>query len=255
MDDTVPAGAISARELLRSTWRAFSANRGSMILLALIGVLPGTLLANAAHRVPPHAGGALTHISIVAHVVCVYLAHASITHVAFEHLSGRERLRPFEALGRAAYRILPVVATAVSSMLATLLGTLLFVVPGVIVWLTLFAAVPAAVVEHLGPLAALRRSADLTQGSRGQILVATLGVMAVFAGYLGCACAGLGCCLLPMDPESDPPAFWRFLVLVSNLGGQAVLIVAFASLATVFYARARGLRDGIDVDEITEALS
>jgi len=50
--------------------------------------------------------------------------------------------------------------------IAIFCGMLLCFPPGLILLLTLYVAVPAAVEERLGPIRALRRSAELTHGFR-----------------------------------------------------------------------------------------
>jgi uncharacterized membrane protein len=52
-------------------------------------------------------------------------------------------------------------------------GYALLIVPGVILSLMFAVCVPAAVVEGLGPVAALKRSCELTKGYRGRIFITT----------------------------------------------------------------------------------
>jgi uncharacterized membrane protein len=53
------------------------------------------------------------------------------------------------------------------------LGSVFLLVPGVILSLMFAVCVPAAVVEGLGPFAALKRSYELTKGFKGRIFVTT----------------------------------------------------------------------------------
>lgn len=57
--------------------------------------------------------------------------------------------------------------------LALTAGYALFIVPGIILSLMFAVCVPAAVVEGLGPVAALKRSSELTKGYKGRIFVTT----------------------------------------------------------------------------------
>jgi hypothetical protein len=50
-------------------------------------------------------------------------------------------------------------------------GFLLFIIPGIFVWLKYSIAVPAAILEQNGVSASLQRSSDLTKGRRGRIFV------------------------------------------------------------------------------------
>lgn len=77
----------------------------------------------------------------------------------------------------------PILGVALVAGLGVGLGLILLVVPGLILLTMWYVAVPAAVVEHTGVGDALRRSADLTSGSRwpvfGFILVMLLIVIGV----------------------------------------------------------------------------
>jgi hypothetical protein len=67
-------------------------------------------------------------------------------------------------------RFWPLLGVLVASSLATILGFVLLVVPGVIVGVMLSASVPVAVREGLGVVESLRRSAELTKGHRLTLL-------------------------------------------------------------------------------------
>lgn len=72
----------------------------------------------------------------------------------------------------AVLRSLPaLVVASVLAMLAVLLGSMLLIVPGVIAMLVLWLVVPCVLVERVGPVTALKRSAELTRGNRGSILL------------------------------------------------------------------------------------
>ena len=95
---------------------------------------------------------------------------------------------------KAAFR---VVGTGLICIARILIGTLLFIIPGIIEFTRLFVAVPIAVIEgHSGNTAA-RRSVQLTDGSRWQIfgaylvtvLIGTLVVVASL-GFMTGALAG-----------------------------------------------------------------
>ncbi|MCB9960046.1 MAG: hypothetical protein H6843_15720 [Rhodospirillaceae bacterium] len=69
-------------------------------------------------------------------------------------------------------RVLPsLVGVSILSVLAVLLGGMLLIVPGVIAMLVLWLVVPCVLVERVGPITALGRSAELTRGNRGSILL------------------------------------------------------------------------------------
>ncbi len=95
-----------------------------------------------------------------------------------------------ECLSRGFRRMVPVVVAALLVGLVVGLGTLLFVVPGIILMCMLAVTMPACVVEHLGAIDAMKRSQSLTSGYRWQILglvvIVTIAVFAIafLVGYV-----------------------------------------------------------------------
>jgi hypothetical protein len=87
---------------------------------------------------------------------------------AFQRMRG-EPLRVSEALRRAFSRFLPLIALGILWTLALMVGTLLFLIPGLMLLCAWWVVVPACVVENLGPLESMSRSAALTKGYRWKI--------------------------------------------------------------------------------------
>ncbi len=119
---------------------------------------------SARHPIALAADGALAFLFAS---VC----DAMIVCGAIESLEGRP-VRAGESIVRGLRRALPVSAVSLLAMLITVLGLILLVVPGVIAAVILSVAVPACVVERLGPIESLRRSDDLTGGFRWRIFAA-----------------------------------------------------------------------------------
>ena len=69
---------------------------------------------------------------------------------------------------------MPVPGDDAFAIVKIMVGMLLLVVPGIVLAVAWCTAIPAVVVERMGPVAALRRSFALTRGQR----------WAVFAGFL-----------------------------------------------------------------------
>ena len=75
-------------------------------------------------------------------------------------------------------RVLPVVvAASIISALGTAVGFLFLIVPGILLTLRWIVVAQTAAIEHEGWLPALRRSAELTRGNYGKLIL--------FALYLG----------------------------------------------------------------------
>jgi hypothetical protein len=160
-----------------------------------------------------------------------------VLYGAFQQMRGR----PFDvgvSLQKGLGRFFPVLGAAVCAGVGIGLGTLLFVLPGIILATMWYVAIPACVLEGMGPFAALSRSASLTRGSRWKVfglsLVIALTIAvpaAILQGVLGFT---LG---------------WTGLVLGNYIG--RVLGGAFAAItAAVLYHDLRAAKEGIDVDRI-----
>ncbi len=66
--------------------------------------------------------------------------------------------------------LMNVVLTTLACVFLTFLGLIAFVLPGIFILLMLCVALPACILEGLSPIAALKRSRDLTRGNRWRLL-------------------------------------------------------------------------------------
>jgi hypothetical protein len=118
------------------------------------------------------------------------------------------------------------------------IGLLLLVIPGLI-WLAMFfVAFPACVVERLGPIESMTRSAELTKGVRWRVFAVVLVVFAAAIFVLGAfdvAVLRLGRGLFGT---------------IGNFVWQAVYGAYFSVLTAVLYSDLRRTREGIDLEQI-----
>ena len=198
---------------------------------------PATLQAVAERQA---AGGAYfwgLGFRMVLGIVLSALANATCLYGAYQVMRGRD-FSIGESLANGLRRLASVAGTSLLTGLAFMAGLMLLVVPGFIVGAMVFVALPACVIEKLGPFASFGRSRALTKGSRwklfGLILLAYFG-LAVTAGVLG----GIG-------------AYAGGLVgyKVGTLPGT-VLFTAFVSVLTaVVYHDLRVAREGVDIETL-----
>lgn len=136
--------------------------------------------------------------------------------------------------------LIPALLVAAVVAIATGIGLLLIVVPGVIIALVLWVAVPAAVVERNG-LRALGRSAQLTNGYKGQIfgLALILTILQMVAASVVVMLAST----VMIDPVSG------FVVL--QLCG-VVLSGIWATAVSVTYHDLRVLKEGVDTRVVSQ---
>ena len=101
-------------------------------------------------------------------VLLTYLLTAALVYGTVRELRG-SRASLAECVSRGLGLVFPVVGVAIVAGVATAVGSLLLVIPGLIVASMLWVAIPVAVVERPGVFASLRRSAELTKGKRWQV--------------------------------------------------------------------------------------
>jgi hypothetical protein len=138
----------------------------------------------------------------------------------------------------------PVVALFLLQSLGLALGGVLFIVPGVLAYLSWMAAGPALVIERIGILAALRRSRALTMGSRGRILVALLLYMAIVLGF--------------WSPELlarhfIPDAYWPITIYSGAV--QIFAVVLVTGFTAAVYAELRRIREGLPETGLAEVFA
>jgi hypothetical protein len=101
-------------------------------------------------------------------MVLSMFSSAIILHGAFADMRNRP-VNLLESLKVAFRRLLPLILLAFLESLLLVLGLILLVVPGLILYTMWLVAVAACVVERTGPWRSLRRSQELTKGHRWKI--------------------------------------------------------------------------------------
>jgi len=146
---------------------------GKFILLGLIAALPMLFLL-LFNRPPPgqqihmDLGWSLVLVGLLTLLLQV-ICEAAVIFGAFQAMRGRE-FSIGDSVSRGLQRFLPVLGTGICLVIAVAVGFILFIVPGFI-FLTMFmVAIPACVVEGLGPIRSLGRSRELTSGHRWRLL-------------------------------------------------------------------------------------
>lgn len=151
-------------------------------------------------------------------------------------------------------------ATGLEAVICCLLptGLLMCFVPLVFMFILLFLAVPSAVLEGVGPFAALSRSVELTKGHRGNIFLILL-LVGLVMGFLIIILSQFGSSSMVLDEATmqfqEPTTFAFIVGLIGDFIVVMFRIVVISSLASVIYARIRGLKDGVDANAIAQVFS
>lgn len=243
--------ALTVVDLVYTTIRVMRAQFGSFLLIGGLCAAPGALLGTAERTLQETFGWAGPAALVVA-LVGYYLQQAALIHLTHAHLTDRERPTVIDALGVAQTRIVFVLVAAFLADLATLLGFALLIVPGVVLALVFFVALPAVVIEQRGPIDALKRSVTLTKGNRTAILLA---VLAIAVSYVLCACVWTGSLTLVTDVNEAIPPAARFGVWLARFFGRVLFGVTISTLTGVAYARLRAIHGRIDASTVAEEFS
>jgi hypothetical protein len=136
-------------------------------------------------------------------------------------------------------RVFPVIGVAIVVGIGVGLGMVLLIVPGVILWLMWFVAIPVAVVERPGVFASMSRSSELTKGSKVAIFLLVLVLVAI----------GIGITFLLAGALLNSDGLKTYLVLTMAL--EVIVTAPFsAALAGVSYLTLRRVKEGISADEL-----
>jgi hypothetical protein len=243
MTDVVRAAESNFRvgRTLSNSWRVFSAN---FVKVFLITIVVTTVYVGLSRFVPRSAVpssevpklAVLIVIGVLAILILYTLAQAAILYVAFQSMRGRV-VGIAEALRRGLSRFGAIVGLAILVGFGIWIGLILLIVPGIMFALRWSVALPACVVEGLGPLASMKRSAQLTKGHRWKLfgIFLLLWVVSALAGLL------IGLLLKPAG------------VVVTQVV-QAVWNAAWTAFwyvtLVMIYHDLRVIKEGVDIDQI-----
>lgn len=143
-----------------------------------------------------------------------------------------------KSLRRGLARIFPIFGMLIVEGLALIVGFMLLIIPGYMLFTAWYAALPALVVERTGPIDSLRRSAALTKGHRWKVF-GIIFVMGIVVGILGAVVNAIAL------------AFhnWMAFAIVQYL--FQALVIAFKSVVgVVLYHDLRAAKEGINTERI-----
>jgi hypothetical protein len=226
-------------EVIIRAWNVLSRHFLTFILLVgiaeLLPLVLNVYLEGEYGNSPLSAGLTVFGIGLLTYVLSTF-AHAIVIFAAFQDLRGRP-VNAGESLSQGVSRVGPVLVASILTGLLVGIGAVLCLVPGLIAMTAMAVVVPACVVERLGPLESMSRSADLTTGHRWPILaVAVAWAVIVFVVTISVTAA------MPLTPALPRQlATWIWQVLSGSFT---------AVYAAILYHDLRAVREGIGIDEI-----
>ena len=221
--------------VLGRSFSTLSENFGVFAVLSLAISLPTTLV----DILMPSRSVPTSLISLFCTLVGGGLIGGAVAYCAFQSLRGN-RVSVGESVSHGLTRLFPLFAVSLCMALAITLGTLLLVIPGIVLICMMEVAIPVCVVEGRGMWESLNRSTELTKGHRLQIfgIIFLLGIV----NYTLSRTAWFVINLF-MTPTR----------VVSSLIIMFVLVVpqAFAYVSTaVIYYTLRDVKEGVAIDAL-----
>ena len=275
-EDYATGMPLELGDLLATTFRTIGANAASHLGLAAAVTIPsaaiGLVLQIVQHQLTQRAlyGGSPEAllgagafglgslvVALLSFMVLVW-GQGAMARIAVDRVRGRS-LGARDALMATLPRYPALLGATFLVALATGVGSLLCLLPGIIAYLWLVVAVPAAACEEIGPLDALGRSIDLTEGSRLTIFLAALVVGLAFMALTFCILSPVMFSAVQsgIDPETlqDPLAPIQLFSSAMVTAVQMAWIVVSSVLNAVIYAKLRGLRDEVDARSVAEVFA
>lgn len=186
--------------------------------------------------IKPSAIKSLGMVAIPAFVLTM-LSQAAVLSAAFQGMRGQPILVG-ASLRNGLSRFFPIIGLLICEGIALMFGFALLIVPGIILFVMWYAALPVCVVEKLGPIQSLGRSAALTKGHRWKLL----GIILVI-GIVGGIVNGIVGAIFGLIHIK--------LVFAIGLYLWQTLYTAFGAITVaVIYNNLRVAKDGIDTEQI-----
>jgi hypothetical protein len=236
------AGAGAARfrvgSALSRAFQVYGAGVVSFFVLTLIPMAPLLIVGLVGG---PGGGGArgllYSLLRTLLLIILQPLATAACLYGAYQVMRGRT-FSVGDSLRAGWGRLGAVVGASLLVGLLGMLAFLLLIIPGIIVFCALYVALPACVIERLGARASLRRSRDLTRGSRWPIFGLLL-LVGVASAVLGAGAGRVGA--MVGDWILLTIAYFTVQVIAQSFG---------AVLSAVVYHDLRVAKEGVDIDTI-----
>jgi hypothetical protein len=178
-------------------------------------------------------------------VICYQLLTAAIAYGVVQRLRG-QAVSLVGCFNQAFRRFFPIILTGLAAAVLTWLACLLFVIPGIIVALNFYVAIPVCIIEGLGVSGSLSRAKELARGYRwkllGIILIAAV-IAVVIQQILGFAIRFA----VPVGTTLTSLVYVSVGTLVIN---QVIFTTLIAAIATCAYYYLRVAKEGVDIDQI-----
>jgi hypothetical protein len=245
-------GDFRIGKVFSRAWSVFSRNFVTFMLVIGVANLPSFLLPQPSLGTPASPAEILNltfFVVLLLVIVLSTLGQAMVLYGAFQDMRGRP-VSLADCLQVGLRRLFPIIALAISMVVAMMFAAILLVFPALMLAMMWFVATPVCVVERLGPFRSMGRSRELTKGHRWRLfgLVLLIVVPALIVGGI------FGAVTLYM---AGPNGFLALnAVLTSSLGKIIGLVWKaawggfFAAVIAVTYQDLRVAKEGLTTEQI-----
>jgi len=179
----------------------------------------------------------LSGVSFVLLILFSMLSQAVILQAAFQDMR-RQPVYLMESLKIGLRRFFPVIVLALIMGFLLMIGFILLIFPGFMLYTMWFVGLPVCVVERLGPWSSLKRSAELTKGERWKIFGLLILLMiggAIVSGMIQLTLVPLG---------------GAVIALIGKLIVNGFCAAFSSVIVAVTYHDLRVAKEGIDIEQI-----
>jgi len=225
--------------VLNRTSSVLSRNFLTFFIVTIVAYVPLLLIPGAAGAAPEPSSISvgLIFLGVFLMLVLSLVSQAVVLYGAFQDMRGRP-VNLTESLKVGLRRFLPILGLAIVMGLALMLATLLLVIPGLILFTIWFVALPACVVEQLGPFGSMGRSSQLTKGNRWKVFGLII-VLFLISGIVG------GMVNVVLGLLRSP-----ILLMIGSLVWNGIWGAIYAIAVVVTYHDLRVAKEGVDTDQI-----
>ncbi|MCG8510657.1 MAG: hypothetical protein MI741_15650 [Rhodospirillales bacterium] len=167
-------------------------------------------------------------------ILCYGLLTIVATYAVYRHFQGGPTTIG-DCISGGVPMIPTVVGISVLSAIVIGVASLFLIVPGIYVYLVLWVALPAALIENTGIVGGFKRSAELTRNERWPVFIVT------FILFIPIVAAGF---LIDLMPFGGPPALIAYWVLTA----LSNLLLAVGTAVGYFHLRSGKSR--LSIEEI-----
>ncbi|HSS49754.1 MAG TPA: hypothetical protein VLX28_12495 [Thermoanaerobaculia bacterium] len=234
-------GTFEVGKTLSEAFSIYFSNFIPFLLLSAIISAPVFALAAYVSTLKSTPGVALTFyfLALLLMLICSQVTAAGITYGTYQQIRGKD-VSMVDCLQVGLSLLFPVLGVATLTSVAEFAGFALCIAPGVLIALRLPVVVPVTVEERPGVFEAMRRSAYLTEGYRGQVF----GVLFV-VGLITQVAVRLA--LIPFHDLGS-------LLMVTSFVNILTTGLVSTTVAVMYY-RLRSVKEGIDVDQISSVFA